>query len=167
MCFQKKRINVGMKIFGQIVAVLPLALVVSLPNQSFGHVPITGISPQFTARLERMEDEDFESMIEEEFEDAQNPPDSMPELADLFSVGQYVRAVVTTVHAPGATDVSGIGRTRDETSRASKRVELSLSPEAVNSNVKKDDLKPGFVSVQDCYGSHGFLTQACRLSLLQ
>ncbi|KAE9388873.1 hypothetical protein BT96DRAFT_1003781 [Gymnopus androsaceus JB14] len=41
-----KRMSIGMKIFSQIVSIQPLALVVSLPNQLFGHVPITNISSQ-------------------------------------------------------------------------------------------------------------------------
>ncbi|KAJ7900149.1 hypothetical protein B0H14DRAFT_2672489 [Mycena olivaceomarginata] len=120
-----KRLNIGMKILGQIVSVEPLALIVSLPNQLFAHVPITNISSQFTTLLESsMDNEDEES-----------------------------------VHAPGSTDMSGIGKSRDEVVRASRRVELSLVPERVNSGVHKSDLKAGFTisaavkSVED----HGYI----------
>lgn len=136
-----------MKIFGQIVSILPLALIVSLPNQLFAHVPITNISTQFTELLERADAEDLSDPEDEDDEDGDKlPRDTHPELFDLFTVGQYVRAVVSAVHAAGATDISGIGKTRDEISRASKRVELSLIPENVNTGVSKSDLKPGFVS---------------------
>lgn len=134
-----------MKIFGQIISILPLALVVSLPNQLFAHVPITNISSQFTEYLERADAEDLEDEDEED-EDDKPEKEGLPELSDIFAVGQYVRSVVTAVHAPGATDNSGIGKSRDEISRASKRVELSLVPEAVNTGVAKSDLKAGFVS---------------------
>lgn len=137
-----------MKIFGQIVAILPLALIISLPNQLFAHIPITNISSQFTEYLEHAEEEALASESDEEEEEETKPmKDPIPELGDLFKVGQYVRAVVSTVHAPGATDVSGIGRSRDDITKASKRVELSLLPELVNSGVQKSDLKSGFVRV--------------------
>ena len=129
-----------MKIFGQIVNILPLALVVSLPNQLYGHVPITNISSQFTELLERLDAEEVRANHEEENEDT-----LPPELTDIFNVGQYVRAVVSAVHAPGTTDVSGVGKSRDENIKASKRVELSLIPERVNTGVQKSDLKQGFV----------------------
>ncbi|PCH33915.1 nucleic acid-binding protein [Wolfiporia cocos MD-104 SS10] len=151
-----KRIVAGMKILGQIVSVQPLALIVSLPNQLYAHVPITEISTQFTSLLEAM-DED---------EDAPNPNDeegtSKPRVPDLFQIfhpGQYVRAVVSAVHPPGATDPSGLGRARDEVQKASRRVELSLRPEKVNDGVAKADFRSGFTlsaavkSIED----HGYI----------
>ncbi|KAF8167718.1 hypothetical protein B0H34DRAFT_645870 [Crassisporium funariophilum] len=140
-----KRINVGMKIFGQIVTILPLALIVSLPNQLYAHVPITNISSQFTELLERM-DQELDSVSEENDEEEENEASKfrVPELAEIFKVGQYVCAVVSAVHAPGASDVTGVGRSRDETSRASRRIELSLVPERVNAGVQKSDLQAGF-----------------------
>jgi rRNA biogenesis protein RRP5 len=132
-----------MKILGQIVSVEPLALIVSLPNQLFAHVPITNISSQLTSRLESSMDEDDE---EEEEDDGLAASSQIPDLSDIFQPGQYVRAVVTTVHAPGSTDTSGLGKSRDQVARASRRVELSLVPERVNAGVQKSDLKPGFVS---------------------
>lgn len=137
-----------MKIFGQIVSILPLALVISLPNQLFAHVPITNISSQLTAYLEREDADSVASEPEDEDEEEKSIKDGVPELSDLFIVGQYVRAVVVAVHAPGATDISGIGKSRDEISKACRRVELSLLPERVNAGVHKSDLKPGFVSSQ-------------------
>lgn len=133
-----------MKILGQIVSVEPLALIVSLPNQLFAHVPITNISSQFTTLLESsMDNEDEESGEEDE----SDPSRRVPDLSEIFHPGQYVRTVVTTVHAPGSTDMSGIGKSRDEVVRASRRVELSLVPERVNSGVHKSDLKAGFVGL--------------------
>lgn len=138
-----------MKIFGQVITILPLALIISLPNQLFAHVPITNISAQFTELLERMESQDFETNVDEddgEEEDRQSNV-QVPELSDMFKVGQYIRAVVSAVHLPGASDMSGIGRSRDDTSRASKRVELCLIPERVNLGVQKSDLKSGFARI--------------------
>lgn len=138
-----------MKILGQVIAILPLALIISLPNQLFAHVPITNISVQFTEFLENMDSQDFETNLEEDGEEEEDrqPKLRVPELSDMFKVGQYVRAVVSAVHPPGASDTSGIGRSRDETSRASKRVELCLIPERVNFGVQKSDLKSGFARI--------------------
>jgi len=137
--------NLGMKIFGQIVNILPLALIVSLPNQLYGHVPITNVSSQFTELLERLDAQEVQSNYEEVEENEDSSPPHIPDLTDIFNVGQYVRAAVSAVHAPGTTDVSGIGKSRDENIKASRRVELSLIPERVNTGVQKSDLKQGFV----------------------
>ncbi|RDX51109.1 U3 snoRNP-associated protein Rrp5 [Lentinus brumalis] len=151
-----KRVVVGMKILGQVVAVEPLALIVSLPNQLYGHIPITQISTQLTHVLESIEDAEMDLS---EDEDTEGSPSRVPDLFELFNPGQYVRAVVTAVHAPGATDVAGLGRARDDVQRASRRVEMSLVPEKVNEGVVKTDLRPGFTlsaavkSVED----HGYI----------
>jgi rRNA biogenesis protein RRP5 len=117
------------------MGIQPLALVLSLPNQLAGHVPITQISPELTQVLEAM---DVDSAEEE--------PSDTPELHDLFQPGQYVRCIVTAVHAAGTTEGSIIRRSKDDLERTSWRVELSLSPEQVNEGVSKTDLKSGFVS---------------------
>ncbi|KAJ7492804.1 hypothetical protein FB451DRAFT_1022365 [Mycena latifolia] len=151
-----KRLNIGMKILGQIVSVEPLALIVSLPNQLFAHVPITNISSQLTGLLESSMDNEEEELEDDEDSGSHS---RIPELSDIFHPGQYIRAVITTVHAPGSTDMSGIGKSRDEVVRASRRVELSLVPERVNAGVRKSDLKTGFTlsaavqSVED----HGYI----------
>lgn len=132
-----------MKLLAQVVAVEPLALIVSLPNQLLAHVPITNISSELTARLEAMD----EDMDKSEDGDEEEEPSQVPELPELFHSGQFVRTIVSTVHAPGAGDAVGLGRGRDELHKSSRRVELSLIPEKVNEGVVKQDLKPGFVSV--------------------
>lgn len=129
-----------MKIFGQIISIFPLALIVSLPNQLFGHVPITNISAQLTDLLEKAQEDD-----DDDDDRSSLYSSRIPDLSEIFHVGQYVRAVVATVHASGSTDASGVGKSRDEAARASRRVELSLIPERVNVGVLKSDLKANFV----------------------
>ncbi|KAG5724185.1 rRNA biogenesis protein RRP5 [Termitomyces sp. T112] len=152
-----KRMNVGMKILGQIVSIQPLALIVSLPNQLFAHVPLTNISTQFTALLEA--EESVEELSEEEDDDEQKPKPRVPNLSDLFCEGQYIRGVVTAVYAHGSTDISVIAKSRDEIVKSSRRVELSLLPERVNAGIQKADLKTGFTlstavkSIED----HGYI----------
>lgn len=135
---------VGTKLLGQVVSIQPLALIISLPNQLLGHVPITQISTHLTQLLEAMdEDEEDEGSKEEADEGAAHK--RVPDLSDLFRPGQYVRTVVIAVHAAGSTDTSGIGHTRDMALKGARRVELSLSPETVNEGVQKSDLAAGFV----------------------
>jgi rRNA biogenesis protein RRP5 len=135
-----------MRVLGQVVSVQPLALVVSLPNQLVGHVPITNITTQLTSKLESLDDElDKSSDVDmEEDEEADTGKAQLPDLLDMFKPGQYIRTVVVAVHTQGATVFSG-SRPKDDTEKASRRVELSLVPSRVNSAIAKADLKPSYV----------------------
>lgn len=125
----------------------PLSLIVSLPNQLFGHIPITQISSEFTALLEKVdESEDDEEEESEDVDGASKPQRKIPDLADIFSPGQYLRAVVTEVRAPGTTDHLAVSRPKDDSQRVSRRVELSVEPLKVNGGIAAKDLTPGFVS---------------------
>ena len=139
-----------MKILAQVVSIEPLALIVSLPNQLYGHVPITQVSSELVSSLESMDVDDElppDDDDNDDDEETEARKSSAPDLFDLFRPGQYLRCVVVDSHAAGTTKtVAGAGRARDEVERASRRVELSLIPEQVNQGVVKTDLKPGFVS---------------------
>lgn len=127
-------------------------MVVSLPNQLLAHVPITNISPEYTARLEASgdtSDEEEEDSEEEQDSEAEEGAKStkgpgLPGLASLFSEGQWVSAVVVASKSQDSKIKLG-GREGDENVRASRRIELSLEPEKVNEGVAKGDLKAGFV----------------------
>ncbi|EJD03698.1 uncharacterized protein FOMMEDRAFT_139869 [Fomitiporia mediterranea MF3/22] len=150
-----KRIVPGMKLLGQIVAVYPFSLIVSLPDQLLGHVPITHISSELTSALEAADADDVSEEGSESEGHAKDPPD----LTDLFQTGQYVRAVVSSVKPPGSTDGQIFSHSKDGVEKASRRVELSLIPEQVNSGLNKSDLKKGHTlcaavkSVED----HGYV----------
>jgi rRNA biogenesis protein RRP5 len=58
-----------MKILGQVVSIGPLALVVSLPNQLYGHVPITQVSSELTSSLESMDVENDPSLDDDDNND--------------------------------------------------------------------------------------------------
>ncbi|KAI0706125.1 hypothetical protein BC835DRAFT_1260450 [Cytidiella melzeri] len=154
-----KRIAVGMRLFGQIISVEPLALIVSLPNQLFAHVPVTNITSQLTQLLENMDEDASMASDESDNEAGPSRKSRVPELFEIFRVGQYVRSVVTAVHAAGSTDSFGLGRTRDDAHKASMRVELSLVPQKVNEGVVKADLKPGFTlsSAVKSIEDHGYI----------
>lgn len=149
-----------MKILGEIALIEPLALVVSLPDQLFAHVPITQVSSQLTNLLESMDDDENSDMSDDDDDDSavEHSSNTPPELADIFRVGQYVRAVVTKVHSPGSTDALILGKSRDEVVRASRRVELSLDPAQVNAGVEKADLKTRFVSAPFLNRPNGHMT---------
>lgn len=137
-----------MKILCQIVSVEPLFLIVSLPNQLFGHVPITQISSGYTALLEKTgESTDGEEEDEVNEEETSKSQQKIPDFADIFSPGQYLRAVVTAVHAPGTTSNFSVSRPKDGGQKVSQRVELSVEPHKVNDGVATNDLAPGFVSL--------------------
>ena len=128
-----------------------MSLIVSLPNQLFGHIPITQISSELTTLLEKVDESTDEDEESEDEGDTPKQQHKIPDLADIFTPGQYLRAVVTEVHAPGTTDTFGISRPKDDSQRVSRRVELSIEPHKVNSGVAVKDLTPGFVSLTARY----------------
>ena len=128
-----------MRLLCQVVEVRPYSLIVSLPGQLLGHVPITNISRQWTRALEALADAD-----EEENEEAEK---DVPELSDVFAPGQFLRAIVTIVKPQGTTDGRVSTHLKDNVEKASRRVELSLIPDQVNSGVSKADLVKGMVSI--------------------
>ena len=134
-----QRIVVGMKLICQIVEVRPYSLIVSLPDQLLGHVPITHISRQLTEALETSVEDDEDDIDEVE-------KDTIPELSDLFIRGQFLRAVVSAVRPQGTTDSRISTHLKDNVEKSSRRVELSLIPDQVNSGVSKSDLTRGLVS---------------------
>ncbi|KAG9084540.1 rRNA biogenesis protein rrp5, partial [Ceratobasidium sp. UAMH 11750] len=136
-----KRLEPGQKLLGQITSILPLALIVSLPNQLMGHVPIINISPQLTSRLDSAPSRSFRSASlssEDEEED-----DDIPSLTQLFSPGQYISCIVKQVRPPSGSIDFG-ARPRDEGEKAARRVELSIRPGDVNAGVGIADIRVGF-----------------------
>lgn len=144
-----QRLVSGQRILCQIVEIHSLALVVSLPNQLLGHVPITHISSLLTDHLEKVDAEEADSTgNQEEDDNGENnfgPSSDVPDLADMFAVGQYLTAVVEEVRPSGARSSIEFSKSRDETTMAAKRAELSIAPEKVNAGVSKRDLMSGFV----------------------
>ncbi|BGP47503.1 rRNA bioproteinsis protein rrp5 [Rhodotorula kratochvilovae] len=145
-----KRLIPGTKALCQVVQVRPLELIVSLPNQLLGHIPITNISAEFTARLEKAgeessdeEDSDEEEDSEDEA-DADKPSKGLPGLTSLFRPGQWLVAIVAASKTGDSKTKLG-GREGDEAVRSSRRIELSLEPEKVNEGIAKGDLKRGFI----------------------
>lgn len=169
-------------LLAQIVQILPLELVVSLPSQLMGHVPITNISQAFTKRIEAEaeeseDDDDQESDEDEDEEEEEEENDSdadadgkatatsasssstkLPNLDEMFHVGQYLLTSVVNVLPPRATTALAkqTGQTKQRGTdewRASRRVELSLDPKRVNAGVSVDDCKQNQMVLQACVKS--------------
>lgn len=142
-----------MRILGQVIEIYPLHVVISLPNQMLGHIPLPHVTHQLTERIEKLpdegdsEDEEGASEEEEEEEEASEvAAKRIPELQDIFRVGQYVQTTVTTVHAAGATAPNtDLGKPRNETDRGSRRIVLSTVPKEVNKEISGKDLVTGYV----------------------
>ncbi|EIW71695.1 hypothetical protein TREMEDRAFT_27162 [Tremella mesenterica DSM 1558] len=132
-----KRLTEGMRILTRIHTVLPLHLIVSLPNNLLAHVPITEISTTLTRLLSA---EEAMSVSEDEEEEDSS---SAPDLGSLFTPGQYFPAKVLTVF-PTASQSFASQYPPSETTRLAARVEMTLVPEKVNSDVASVDLSPGY-----------------------
>ncbi|KAG8732624.1 rRNA biogenesis protein rrp5, partial [Ceratobasidium sp. 423] len=133
-----KRLEAGQRLLGQITSILPLALIVSLPNQLMGHVPIINISSQLTSRLESTPSSSSEAEESEEEEG-----DGVPSLSQVFKPGQYVSCTVKQVR-PASSTIDFGAKPRDEEEKAARRVELSIRPNEVNTGVGAGDLRAGF-----------------------
>lgn len=130
-----------------VVSVRALELIVSLPNQLLGHIPITSISSEFTRRLaeEAAQESDDDDDDDESDEDEES---DLPELDDWFKPGQLLTAAVVNIKSADLNKKSLTGSRKekiDEAVRWSRRLELSLDPVRVNEGVKKEDLVHGLV----------------------
>ncbi|PWY97552.1 nucleic acid-binding protein [Testicularia cyperi] len=151
-----KRLVPGSRLLCSVLAVHPLAVVVSLPNQLLGHIPATQISPQFTHRLQMAADaaaeadDDEEDESDEDDDDDEEDSDAedgepksnakkVPELRELFHVGQWVAATVLQVRS-GDVAKGKASREGGEYEKESRRVELTLAPHVVNTGVSVTDL---------------------------
>ncbi|KAI9253242.1 hypothetical protein EDC94DRAFT_546543 [Helicostylum pulchrum] len=134
-----KKLTVGTSFLGCISHINELDLFVSLPHQLVGVVAITEISDALTAIVEKVANEDED----EDMEDGSET--SLPNLAELFYVGQWVRCKVSAIQT---------GENKQK-----KVVELSLKPSVVNEDIAKVDVTPGVTlgatikSVED----HGYI----------
>ena len=88
----------GQVLLGFVCQVLEFEVKVSLPGQLVGSVPITNISPAFTARLRG-------NMAEEEGEEKEGE-EEVPQLGQLFKPGQVVAVAVVSLAVSGSDTAS-------------------------------------------------------------
>jgi rRNA biogenesis protein RRP5 len=150
-------------VLAQVVAITSLSVVVSLPHQMLGHIPIDKVSKGLNDAMDELIEKDDDSNSETSSNDNKDTDEDdevegeamkeeIPTLQEIFHPGQYVRAVVMAVHphgvvAPPSTSGMSLGKPRNELEKASRRVELSLLPQDVNSGITVKDLGKGFVSL--------------------
>ncbi|KAI8058951.1 uncharacterized protein B0P05DRAFT_559162 [Gilbertella persicaria] len=130
-----KKLTVGTSFLGCISRINELDLLVSLPHQLVGVVAINEISDPLTALAEKVANQDDDE--DEEMEES-----GLPQLNQLFHVGQWVRCRIINLQSDDK-----------------KTIELSLKPSVVNEDIVKDDITPGVTlgatvkSVED----HGYI----------
>ncbi|PVF94509.1 hypothetical protein CPB86DRAFT_43532 [Serendipita vermifera] len=165
-----KKLQPGMRVLAQVIGITPLSAIVSLPHQLLGYIPIDKISSDLNIAMDKLMEKDANTSEGSESENGEGEEEdtehAIPTLEEIFHPGQYVRAIVTTVHPQGInlapSDNSeaaiNLGKPRNELERASRRVELSLLPEQVNKGITGKDLVKDFTlpvsisSVED----HGY-----------
>jgi len=140
-----------MRILGQVIEIYPSHVVISLPNQMLGHIPLPQVTEQLTERIEKLPEEGDSEDEEDESEDEADSPEAaakrIPELQDIFRVGQYVKTIVTIVHAAGATSSNtNLVKPKNEADRGSRRIVLSTVPRETNGGLSGKDLVAGYVS---------------------
>lgn len=112
----------GTHVLARVHTILPLHLILSLPNNLLAHVPITEISDTLTQLLTAEE-----AMVVDEGEEESDDESSAPDLAQLFVAGQYVPAKVLTLY-PTASQSFISQYPVTETTKLASRVELTLIP---------------------------------------
>ncbi|KAI1501313.1 hypothetical protein F5X99DRAFT_209366 [Biscogniauxia marginata] len=138
-----QRLVKGSLVLGQVTEINPLDIVLALPNNLFGHVPITGISDILNERIAAEAE-----AVDGEDEDA---GDDNIDLKDMFEIGQYLRAYVTST-----LDESTITH-----SKPRRHIELSLRPDLANAGLSSQDVVQNsmvmatVVSAED----HGFVME--------
>ncbi|KAJ1668258.1 rRNA biogenesis protein rrp5 [Coemansia sp. RSA 1646] len=140
-----KKLTKGALILGCVSAIHELELRIALPNGLVGVVPITSISPEMTAFVEKAagdaesDDEDANAM-DVDADEMDDPLD----LGARFFVGQFVKCVVAEVGSEPQASAAVSSKKKKKSSNA-LRVELSLVPEEINSRIDPDDVCEGMV----------------------
>ncbi|KAJ1998354.1 rRNA biogenesis protein rrp5, partial [Coemansia thaxteri] len=141
-----KRLTKGALVLGCISAIRDLELLVSLPNGLVGVVPITSISAELTALVEKAAANAEESGQSSD-EDAMDVDESGPSSDDpldlklRFFIGQYVKCVISELGDGQPAD----GAKTQKKSKSFSRIELTLAPEEVNDRFDNEDLCEGLV----------------------
>ncbi|KAI8966758.1 nucleic acid-binding protein [Daldinia sp. FL1419] len=137
-----KRLVKSSLVLGQVAEINPLELILSLPNNLSGHVPITAISDVLNEKIAA------EAANEEDDDEADE--DSL-DLQNIFKIGQYLRAYVT----------STIDESTATSTKPRKRIELSLRPALANTGLSSQDVVTNctvmatVISAED----HGFVME--------
>ncbi|KAI0448135.1 hypothetical protein F4803DRAFT_10545 [Xylaria telfairii] len=134
-----QRLVKGSLVLGQVTEIRPLQVILALPNNLSGHVPITSISDILSDRV----------VAEADALDEDDNETSTVDLNDIFEVGQYLRAYVAST----TTDSTGTS------TKPKKHIELSLRPEHTNTGLSGDEIVENAVVMASVSSAedHGFV----------
>ncbi|KAI8951983.1 hypothetical protein F4801DRAFT_577854 [Xylaria longipes] len=134
-----QRLVKGSLVLGQITEIRPLQVILALPNSLSGHVPITSISDVLGERV---------AAEAEAIDEDDNETDTV-DLKDIFEVGQYLRAYVTST-TEGSTGTL---------TKPKKHIELSLRPEHTNTGLSSEEVVENVVVMASVSSAedHGFV----------
>lgn len=120
-------LNPGSYVLGIVKQINKMELVLALPDNLVGFIPITNISSQLITLLEKYDDQnessDDDSDDENDKSIAKSTSIEFPDLSQRFTIGQYLRAKVIA----------------NQNEKQKKRFELSIEPEQVNSSMDQND----------------------------
>lgn len=135
-----------------------LELVVSLPNNLTGFVPITEISDIVSKAVEKAtgaqaaESDKVASEVDSDSDDVSDLSSdvdgevTLPSLEAMFRLGQIVRCVVTGIEDGSGKQSKGVAGEAAGDSKHRRRIEMSVSPGRTNSGVGPKALFEGLVS---------------------
>ncbi|OCL15098.1 rRNA biogenesis protein-like protein RRP5 [Glonium stellatum] len=122
-----KRLVPGSMVLGQVTQITSRDIALALPNNLTGYIPLTAISDKLTSKIEKLLDD--EVATENDGEEPEEIEDI--DLNDLFVLGQYLRAYVTSTGEDST--VNGVAKSK-------KRIELSVNPKQANHGISKSDI---------------------------
>ena len=134
-----QRLVPGSLVLGQISQINRYDLALNLPNNLTGYVSLTSISDPLTKRIE---------VLAADGEADEQDANTQVELKKMFSIGQYLRAYVTSTQEEVSTGAKG-----------KRHIELSINPREANSGLDKADyvtnsmVQASVLSVED----HGLI----------
>ncbi|KAK4539952.1 hypothetical protein LTR36_009922 [Oleoguttula mirabilis] len=115
-----KTLVVGSVVLGYVTAITGRDVALALPNNLTGYVPITAVSEGLNARIETL-------LAQDEAQEKPEAEDEDVDLQQLFHVGQWLRATVTST-----------GTEPTEGSKSKRHIELSVDPKHVNGGLDAD-----------------------------
>ncbi|KAK0248844.1 hypothetical protein B0A54_12762 [Friedmanniomyces endolithicus] len=116
-----KTLLVGSQVLGYVTAITGKDLALALPNNLTGYVPITAISQTLNARIEKL-------LAADEAQEGGDGEIEDVDLKQLFHVGQWLRATVTST---GTNPAEGKNK---------RHIELSIDPQQVNGGLDADSI---------------------------
>ncbi|CAJ2506945.1 Uu.00g081310.m01.CDS01 [Anthostomella pinea] len=141
-----QRLVKGSLVLGQVTEINTLGIILALPNNLTGHVPITAISDVLSAKLAAEAE-----ALDDDVEVGGGDEDDGVDLKDLFRIGQYLRVCVTSTEEESTATLA----------KPRKRIELSLRPDHTNAGLAIQDIVENttvmatVISVED----HGFVME--------